>query len=168
MASTVALNPLINQALFSVSDSGTLVFFAGAIGQSELVWVNRTGQRIEKVGPPGMFNSLSLSPDDNSVVYDFADQRTGSIDLWRLDFARGEPSRLTFHPSHDMFPLWSPVGGRIAFNSLRELPPQLFELDADSSGSEKILLRTNLPIGPTGWSADGRLLIYYPRRGERR
>jgi Tol biopolymer transport system component/predicted Ser/Thr protein kinase len=160
VASTVALNPLINQALFSVSDSGTLVFFAGAVGQSELVWVNRTGQRIEKVGPPGMFNSLSLSPDDKSVVYDFADQRTGSIDLWRLDFARGEPYKLTFNPSHDMFPLWSPVGGRIAFNSLRELPPQLFELNADKSGSEKILLRSKLPIGPTGWSADGRLLIY--------
>jgi Tol biopolymer transport system component len=160
VAGSVALNPLINQALFSVSDSGTLVFFAGTVGQSEIVWVDRSGQRIEKVGPPGVFNSLSLSPDDNSVVYDLADQRTGGLDLWRLDFARREPSRLTFHPSHDMFPLWSPDGARIAFNSLRELPPQLFELDADSSGNEKILLRTDRPKGPTGWSADGQLLIY--------
>ena len=160
VANAVGLNPLINQALFSVSDSGTLVFLAGTVGQSELAWVNRAGQRTGKAASTGLFNSVSLSPDDRSVVYEQADSRTGAIDLWRLDFARGEPSRLTFHPAHDMFPLWSPDGARIAFTSLRELPPQLYELTAESAGNETILLRTNQPKNPTGWSADGRLLVY--------
>ena len=145
VANAVGLNPVTNQGLFSVSDSGTLVFFAGAVGESELVWFDRAGRRIGNPGPKGVFNSLSLSPEATSVVYDQAEPRNRTFDLWRLDFARGIPSRLTFHPSHDIFPLWSPDGTRIAFSSLREPPPQLYELNANSAGTEKLLLKTNLP-----------------------
>ena len=160
VATAVGLNFLTNQSLFSVSNSGTLVFFAGAVGQSELVWVDRGGRRLGKPGPTAAINCLSLSPDATRVVYDEADSRTGLMDLWQLDFARGVPSRLTFHPNHDFFPLWSPDGTRIAFGSLREPPPQLYMLDANSAGNEKLLLRTPFPKSPSGWSRDGELLIY--------
>jgi len=160
VANAVGLNPLTNQGLFSVSDFGTLVFFAGAVGESELVWFDRAGRRIGNPGPKGVFNSMSLSPDAASVVYDEAEPRNRTLDLWRLDFARGIPSKLTFHPSHDMFPLWSPDGTRIVFSSLRERPPQLYELNANSAGTEQLLLKTNLPKTASGWSSDGRLLFY--------
>jgi Tol biopolymer transport system component len=160
VADAVGLNALTNQGLFSVSDSGTLVFFAGAVGESELVWFDRAGRRIGNSGPKGVFNSLSLSPDAASVTYDEAEPRNRTLDVWRLDFVRGIPSRLTFNPSHDMFPLWSPDGTRIVFSSLREPPPQLYELNANSAGTEKPLLKTKLPKTASGWSNDGRLLFY--------
>ena len=103
VANGVGLNPVTNQGLFSVSTTGTLVFFAGAVGESELVWFDRAGRRMGSPGPRGVFNSLSLSPDAASVVYDQAEPRNRTFDLWRLDFARDIPSRLTFHPSHDLF-----------------------------------------------------------------
>jgi eukaryotic-like serine/threonine-protein kinase len=160
VANAVGLNAVTNQGLFSVSESGTLVFFAGPVGESELVWFDRAGRRIGRSGPKGVFNSLSLSPDATSVVYDQAEPRNRTFDLWRLDFARGVPSRLTFHPSHDIFPLWSPDGSRIAFSSIRDPPPQLYELNANSAGTEKPLLRTNFPKAASGWSSDGTLLFY--------
>jgi hypothetical protein len=160
VANAVGLNPLTNQGLFSVSDFGTLVFFAGAVGESELVWFDRAGRRIGNPGPKGVFNSMSLSPDAASVVYDEAEPRNRTLDLWRLDFARGIPFKLTFHPSHDMFPLWSADGTRIVFSSLRERPPQLYELNANSAGTEQLLLKTNVPKTASGWSSDGRLLFY--------
>ena len=160
VANAVGLNPVTNQGLFSVSDSGTLVFFAGAVGESQLVWVDRAGKRIGNAGPTGIINSLSLSPDAKSVVYNQAEPRNSTFDLWRLDFANGIPSRLTFHPSHDIFPLWSPDDTRIAFGSLREGSPQLYELRATSAGTEKLLLKTNVPKTPSGWSSDGKLLFY--------
>ncbi len=160
VANAVGVNPVTNQGLFSVSDSGTLAFFAGAVGESELAWLDRAGRPIGNPGPKGVFNSLSLSPDASSVVYDQAERRNRTFDLWRLDFAHGIPSRLTFHPSHDMFPLWSPDGARIAFSSLREPPPQLFELNANSAGTEKLLLKTNVPKTASAWSSDGSLLFY--------
>jgi Tol biopolymer transport system component len=160
VANGVGLNPLTNQGLFSVSDYGTLVFFAGAVGESELVWFDRGGRQIGLSGPKGVFNSLSLSPDAASVIYDEAEPRNRTLDVWRLDFARGIPSRLTFNPSHDMFPLWSPDGTRIVFSSLREPPPQLYALNADSAGTEKPLLKTKFPNTASGWSSDGKLLFY--------
>jgi dipeptidyl aminopeptidase/acylaminoacyl peptidase len=166
VANGVGLNSLTNQGLFSVSDTGTLVFFAGAVGQSELVWVDRGGRRIGEPGPTGIIHSLSLSPDATSVVYDQAEPRNRTLDLWQLNFARGVPSRLTFHPSHDMFPLWSPDGTRIAFSSLREPPaaadqdpppllpsrivPQLYELNANGAGTENASSQDQLPEKPLG------------------
>jgi Tol biopolymer transport system component len=168
VANAVGLNPVTNQGLFSVSDTGALVFFAGAVGQSELVWLDRAGRRIGNPGPKGIFNSLSLSPDATSVVYDQAEPRNRTFDLWRLDFAHGIPSRLTFHPSHDIFPLWSPDGARIAFASLRDPPPQLYALNANSAGTEQRLLETSFPANPSTWSSDGTLLLYsttHPQTG---
>ena len=160
VAGAVGLNPLTNQALFSVSNAGTLVFFAGAVGQSELVWFTRAGNQIGKPGPTGAITTVTLSPDGTSVVYDHADARTASMDLWRLVFARGTPERLTFDASHDLFPVWSPDGARIAFSSLRERLPQLYELASTSAGTEKLLLKTSLPKVPSGWSSDGQTLFY--------
>jgi eukaryotic-like serine/threonine-protein kinase len=156
----VGLNPLTSQALFSVSNSGTLVSFAGAVGQSELVWLDRDGNRTGKPGPKGVISTISLSPDASAVVYDEADARTASLDLWLWTFSRGVGEQLTFDPSNDMFPVWSPDGARIAFSSVRERPPQVYALAPDGPGTEKRLFGSKLPNAPSGWSHDGSLLFY--------
>ena len=160
VASAVGLNPVTSQSLFSISYSGALVFFAGAVGQSEIVWIDRAGHQIGKPGPAGAITTVSLSPDATIVVYDQADSRTATLDLWQFAFTRGAPERLTFDPSNDVFPVWSPDGSRIAFSSIRERPPQLYELAAHSAGTEKLLLKTNLPKVASGWSHDGKILFY--------
>ena len=87
---------------------------------------------------------MSLSPDDSSVVYDEAAPRSGAVDLYRFDFATGQTPRLTFNAAHDMFPVWS--GRSIFFNSLRAFPPQLLEIDADSTGNERQILQSPSPL----------------------
>ena len=126
--------------------------------QTQLEWIERSGKRIGDPGPRGIFNSLSLSPDDQSVVYT-RQWSYGSVDLHRFDFATRQDTRLTFHPSHDMFPFWSADGRRIFFNSLRVRPPQLFEIAADSTGTERLLLKKDVPTGPSSGTRDGKTLI---------
>jgi Tol biopolymer transport system component len=44
----------------------------------------------------------------------------------------------------------------------------LYEVKANGAGTEKVLLKTNFPKNPSGWSSDGRLLFYdtiHPQTG---
>ena len=155
------LNPLTNLALFSVSSSGTLVYFGGAIGQTRMEWVDRFGRPAGPAGPTGLFNSLSLSPDDTKVVYDESAPLSGSVDLRRYDFATGQtPARLTFNPSHDMFPFWARDGSKIFFTSLRSIPPEVFEIAAGSTGNDRAILKKPFPAIPNDVSPKGELLLY--------
>ena len=127
----VGLNPVTNQLLLSASRTGTLAFFAGAVGQSELAWFDRAGGQI---GPPavtGTITTVSLAHDGASVVYDEADRQTASFDIKQLVFKQGVPSQRTFHPGQDVFPVLSFDGTRIVYMSVREGPPQLFVTDAN-------------------------------------
>ena len=160
VATGVGMNPVTNQALFSTSASATLVFYSGAAGQSELAWVDRFGAPIGAATQLGALITIALSPDASQVVYDLADARSAAFDLWRLIFSRGEPTRLTFNPGSDLFPVWSPDGSRLAFASVRDGPPQLYEIGAAGAGPERHLLKTDLPAVPTGWTADGSMLVY--------
>ena len=108
----------------------------------------------------GAVLTVALSPDATEVIYDLADSRSATFDLWQLAFARGVPARRTFNAGSDVFPVWSPDGRRIAYASVREGPPWLYALDAAGSREETRLLKANLPTVPSGWSADGKMLFY--------
>ena len=107
-----------------------------------------------------MIDTISLSPDAASVVYDVADASAATFDLWQLRFDGDVLEKLTFNPANDVFPLWSNDGSRIAFTSVRERPPQLYELPANGAGNETLLVRSKLAAVPSGWSHDGRVLFY--------
>ena len=78
-------------------------------------------------------------------MYDLADPVTGSIDVWALDLASARPSRLTFNPSTDFYPVCSPSGEDVVFASLREGPPNLFRVSLAAPGSERSVLRSPVP-----------------------
>jgi Tol biopolymer transport system component len=124
------------------------------------VWVERSGAQIGAAIPLGVLTTVALSPDGSQVVYDLADARHAVFDLWRLIFLRGQPSRVTFNPGSDIFPIWSPDGSRLAFASVRDGPPQMFELGGGGLGPERQLLNLNLPAVVSGWAADGSIVVY--------
>jgi Tol biopolymer transport system component len=57
--------------------------------------------------------------------------------------------------------VWSPDGSRIAFWSNRRGHSDLYEKPANGTGSEELLLESNVDKYPTSWSPDGQFLLYH-------
>jgi dipeptidyl aminopeptidase/acylaminoacyl peptidase len=159
VAEDVGFNALTYQALFSGSENGELAFQHTTPG-SQLMWFDRQGGRAVAAASPADYNSVCLTADGKKAVYDLADPVTGSIDVWALDLASARPSRLTFNPATDFYPVCSPSGEDVVFASLREGPPNLFRVGLAAPGSEHSVVRSPVPKIATDWSRDGKLLVY--------
>jgi len=147
-------------ASFSVSNDGVIAFVQGeAATTSELVWVDRTGHELGKIGEPGPYFDLALSPDGTRLAYGFA-ERSGTQDIWVRDLKRDVASRITFNPGNEMWPVWSSDGRRIAFSSDREGHYAAMVRDASGTGSEQPIVKADdAEVGTNDWSKDGRELL---------
>ena len=155
----VGFSPLNYQGFFSVSTTGALAYLESDPGW-HLVWFDRLGRRGDAAAPTGQYNSVCISSDGTRVVYDLADTQTGNIDIWSLDLAGGTPSRLTFDPSVDFYPVCSPTGDEVVFGTLRAGPPSMVRQKISSPGGETRILQSGGVNQATDWSHDGRLIIY--------
>ena len=149
-------------AHFSISDHGQLVYSTGAFGGTQLVWVDRAGHELSRVGPPGILSQPALSPDGSRVAVTYREEQSGNRDIWILDPARGTRTRFTFDPTNDNLAQWSPDGTRLVFASNPSNASfELFEKAASGVGAaSRVLTGAGSPARiPTDWSRDGRYVL---------
>jgi Tol biopolymer transport system component len=144
--------------MFSVSQTGTLVYLAGRTSKMLLTWFDRIGHRGATLGEPGECANPATSPDGTRVAVALGPVERR--DIWILDVARGTTTRFTFDPAWDDDPIWSPDGKQIVFGSQRAGRWDLFIKPADGSGEERLLFTSDEPKSPDSWSRDGRYLIF--------
>jgi serine/threonine-protein kinase len=151
IASTGAAN-------FVLAQNGTLVYVAGGgSNQRQLVWVDRNGREAPITAPPRAYTSPRISPDGTRVAVDLYDQEN---DVWVWDLARETLTRLTLDPGNDRFPVWTPDGRRIIFNSNRSGSWNLYWQASDNTGiAERLTTSSNIQI-PSSMSPDGSRLIF--------
>ena len=115
IAERITLNPNLGLAAFAVSESGALVYrTAGARESSQLQWFDRTGKPLERLGQPGFFRGLALSPDEKRVAVSRPDPETGKSDVWTIELSTGVPTRVTFDPASTTMRHGPPMGWRSA------------------------------------------------------
>lgn len=109
----------------------------------------------------GPYLGLTVAPDGRRAVVVRSDAANAGIqDLWLVDFARGASTRFTFGPGRSHNPVWSPDGKQIAFSASRGTAGDLYVKLADGSKEEQLLVKSAQDKFPTGWSRDGRFLLY--------
>ncbi len=145
--------------LWSVARNGALVYRAGGTGLPQLTWVDAAGRSVSTVGEQGLYAGTALSPDGQRIAFALADAQ-GNRDIWVRDVARGANTKLTFDPRLANSPVWSPDGTKIAFAANRGGSIDLYEKNADGSGEERLLLKSDQNKTPTSWSRDGRFLLF--------
>src|SRR6185503_3596770 len=93
---------------FSVSETGVLAYQTGD-PNSELIWFDRSGKKLGTIGEPRNYGMVSLSPDGQSIAASLMDSDGRVADIWLLDLKRDNiATRLTFEPSMEGDPVWSP------------------------------------------------------------
>jgi Tol biopolymer transport system component/predicted Ser/Thr protein kinase len=165
-----------NVAEFSASpevlvyrETNQAVFIAGPGRQ--LVWRDRSGQRLGELDVPASYVQPVASSDGNRVAVVIpSTNSSGSAleDVWIVDVARNVSSRVTFDDARDSLPVWAPDGIRIAFNSGRGadrvpvLPSAIYERSASGAGADRLLFSgppEEFAI-PWDWSRDGRFILF--------
>ena len=147
-------------AQYSVSNTGSLVYVPGGVQatQSRLVWVSRNGSEQPLTAPVRTYGFPRLSPDGRRLAVNIAEQGT---QIWLYDLSRDTLTRLTFEGTTNNAPVWTPDGKRIAFQSNKEGPFNLFWQLADGSGGLERLTTSEYTQGPMSWSRDGQLLAFH-------
>jgi Tol biopolymer transport system component/predicted Ser/Thr protein kinase len=143
----------------SASESGLLTFGNGNSGGIELVWVERGVPGSVAADNMQNLQYARLSPQGDRVALTLD---TGVNDIWSLDLARGVRTRLTFGPTGNTFPVWSPDGKWIAYSSVRLSNPGIYRKQSDGTGSDELLVPdpAGIYLAPNDWSHDGKTLFY--------
>jgi len=153
----------LSQGQFSSSQNGVLAYIvAGAQANRQLTWFDREGKNLGPVGEPGIFQTPALSRDGKQAALSRRDSQSAArANLWLYDFTRaGASTRFTFDAYTDSFPVFSPDGSRIVFVSNRDGARNLYQKLTSGARNEEPLLKSDESKSPSGWSPDGRFLLY--------
>jgi Tol biopolymer transport system component len=123
------------------------------------VWFDRSGKEVGFLGPPGDWEDPRISPDGTRVAANRLDASTGMSNIWLLGPSSETARRFTFAPTFEHSPIWSPDGGRIAFDSYRAKPVHIYQKSLRGDREDNLVRGENFKT-PTDWSRDGRFLIY--------
>lgn len=146
---------------YAVTPDGAMLYLpAGEAegGVQRLVWFDREGRPQDANVAPGPYLRASLAPDGRRIA--LAVRERSNTDIWIAEPDRRTSSRLTFDPTIETMPAWSPDNRLIAFRSERE-GPGIFARDPQGARPIQRLTSTNGPIhSPYSWTPDGKTLLF--------
>jgi Tol biopolymer transport system component len=176
IAGDIGFNLTNGRGNYSVSSTGTLIYFQGSSGGGtgrsgaqagwQYGWHDRQGKLIADAGDPGPYGELDASPDETEIAVTRQDPGAPGSDIWVIDWRRRVNTKVTLDPSDDMNPVWAPDGKRVAFVTFRKGNADVFVKNANGIGPETPLLETPADEFVEDWSKDGRHLVYKQVQGE--
>ncbi|MFL6438753.1 MAG: protein kinase domain-containing protein [Terriglobales bacterium] len=167
VAEDLGTSPGLHRAQFSVSENGTVAYFAGRSGEGwPLVLLDRSGREAIRIPEIATYFRPRFSPDGRRVAVAFQDRLGRQQDIWIIDLARGTRSRLTFEGAQN--PIWSADGNAVYYSSIgRSSGVQLYARASNGGGAERLVLQTDSTAIPADVSRDGRFLLYQAGPGVR-
>ncbi len=153
-------NPFSGDVSLSFSDQGTLLYVprgAEAYAVARLNWLDPRGQMTPLLDTANAYFSAQISPDGGKIALHV---QAANDDIWLYHIGRKSLSRLTFGGGNSGFPVWSPDGRYVYYNSERGTSTNIYRRAWDGSGSEEKMTSGNFTQLPRSISADGKFLAY--------
>ena len=147
-------------AQYSVSDNGTLLYAPGSYEPelySALVWYDHDGKNATPVtGTRPMLHFAARVLPDKRIAFSGLHLKK---DIWLFDPARVGNEDVATYEGQNAFPIWSPVGSRMAFRSDRSGPLAIYMASASNLRDVKQLTPGPLDV-PSSWTPDGKELAF--------
>lgn len=145
---------------FAVNESGVLAYRTGADVTTQLMWYDRKGSVVGKVGRPETQSEPSIAPDGKSIAISLQNPG-GPRSIWIYDMARDTQTRLTFEAgADDGTPVWTADGKKVVFASTRSGASDFYWKVSNGVTPEELLYTNEHNKLPDDVSRDGRNLIF--------
>jgi eukaryotic-like serine/threonine-protein kinase len=149
-------------SLFDMSDTGTLIYVAGELIGTEapMLWMRRDGTTTVMRALPRDWRAPRFSPDGKRIAFHLDDGR--QLNIYTYEWARDFATRLTFDPSVDSYPVWSPDGRTIIYSSTPSAQQlaNLYWVSADGSGEPHRLTESRDRQIASSWHPSGKYLAF--------
>lgn len=89
----------------------------------------------------------------------FASDRTGTKEIWAMDYDGADPRQVSAHKSTSMSPAWSPDGRTLAYTSFVGGPPGIYLANLLTGRKTPFATQGDQNISPS-FSPDGRRVVY--------
>jgi serine/threonine-protein kinase len=121
--------------------------------------VDSTGKTEPLHGPIGQYLTPRFSPDGKRLAFSLAN------DIWVKDLDRDTLSRLSFLAGTNRWPVWTPDGKNIVFQSTNPAAPGLYWIRPDGSREAQRLTEGKHQENPYSISPDGKRLAFHQDGG---
>jgi Tol biopolymer transport system component len=157
----VAFLPAPAYLPLTIGRDGTMAYWNGQAPSTELLWFDRTGRPLGRLGAAERYQSPAISPDARKLLVTeiVSPSRT---EIWNIEVSSGIATRLTFSQGAARFAIWSPDGRDVAFTALEAGTFRLYQKPASGAGQQTVLFEPGKYFSsfPEDWSRDGRWLFY--------
>jgi serine/threonine-protein kinase len=149
---------------FAIAADGTLIYRRGKgpARRWPILWMDSTGRTDPLIPDPGAYYTFRLSPDGSQLALT-VDRGDLGREIEVYDSRRGTLLPLTHTGGVNLFPIWSPDGNYIVFESSSPRGYGLAVVRADGSGTMQRLVENDSLVIPYSFSPDGYLI--YTTRG---
>jgi tricorn protease len=117
-----------------------------------------TAARAQAQEPIRFARTPDISPDGKLVAFSYLG------DIWVVDAVGGVARPVTMHEKHDIYPVFSPDGKRIAFSSNRHGSYDVFTVPVQGGKPTRLTFDSADDI-VTDWSPDGQSILFASNRG---
>ena len=153
--------PAVGAPALSASRNGHLAIANVEDLNTELVWLDRSGNILETIDvEPGRYVAPEISPDGRHVALTKKISPEES-DIWVLELERMVMIRLTSGPGNHDDAVWSPDGKYIAYSADVDGPWNIFRKPFPGGGQQEPVAVSEATFkNPLDWSPDGKYLLY--------